>query len=252
MDDVYYQKVKELNIAHYSGEVPYYVNAALRPSEESLLKRLVPGSRILDLGCGAGRFSLGAAQNGFRVTGVDITPNSIEAAKQKAVKLGLSNAVFQVGDMTELNFADGTFDYVICPRFSINAVATFKRRTHAVREMIRIAQREIFIESFNKFYLGRGLLFFLRGVLRDFLRHTSFASEHAGLRLLPGDILYEATKVSGAPLGYAHIPTPFELARLVPYGVKFKFYSDPQMQQRLRHDSLKFLRYSLWLHIKKS
>lgn len=252
----YYDKIKKLNIEHYAGEVSYYTQAPVRKVEQIILSKLKPVSSILDLGCGSGRFSIGAAQMGFNVTGVDITPEAINAAKQKAEKLGVKNINFLVGDMTNLPFQNKSFDYVFCPRFSINAVATFSQRKKAVEEMLRVVKDDgtVFIESFNKLYLGRGIVFFSKNIMRDVGGY--FAILYAWLKnkkyygLLPGDIVYESNKVKTASKGYAHLSTVFELTRLTPKDIDLKFYSIPQIQGK-RFDLFKFFRYSIWLFLKK-
>jgi ubiquinone/menaquinone biosynthesis C-methylase UbiE len=129
----YYARIKELNISHYAGEVSYYTQAPLREVEKKLLASIPKGSRILDVGCGSGRFSIGAAQSGHTVTGIDITPAAITAASEKAKNLKLGDVSFLVGDMTEMSFQNNEFDYAFCPRFSINAVATFQKRKKSHR-----------------------------------------------------------------------------------------------------------------------
>lgn len=61
-DADYYEKIKNLNIAHYSGEVSYYTSAPIRNVEKKLLDNLPADSSLLDLGCGSGRFSIEAAK----------------------------------------------------------------------------------------------------------------------------------------------------------------------------------------------
>lgn len=256
-DDKYYQIIKKLNIAHYSGEVPYYSNAPLRDVEKALLRTLKPGSKILDVGCGSGRFSVGIAKEEFDVTGIDITPKAILAARNRAKKTGLNNIKFVVGDMTNMPFKSNLFDYAICPRFSINAVATAAKRKMAVKEMLRIVKENgtVYIESFNSLYLGKGLIFFARNQIRYLIRHAKiFFSVIQNKKydgLLPGDITYEANKVKGATEGYAHLPSFFELRNLIPNGKKYAFYSIPQMLGSSKIDIYKHFRYSIWLEIKK-
>jgi ubiquinone/menaquinone biosynthesis C-methylase UbiE len=249
----YYQKIKKLNIEHYAAEVPYYTKAPLRKVEITLLKTLPKGSKILDLGCGAGRFSIGAARMGFNVTAVDITPASIRNAKQRAIKNKLKNVNFLVGDMTNLDFRDSVFDYVFCPRFSINAVATYEKREQAIKEMFRVVKPDgkVFIESFNKLYLGRGPILVIQNIVTDLKRciqilimNTSYEGE------LPGDIIYDANKVIGAPKGYAHLPTIYELKSLTS-SFDRRSYSIKNIVDQVKFDLLKYFRYSIWIIIKK-
>lgn len=60
-------------------------------------------SRILDVGCGAGRHSLGLAALGHDVTGIDWSDCLVESAAQSARENGV-RAVFQRGDMRSMRF----------------------------------------------------------------------------------------------------------------------------------------------------
>ena len=48
------------------------------------------GGPLLDLACGTGRMAIRMAMQGYQVTGVDIMPEMIEWARQKAAKLAVS------------------------------------------------------------------------------------------------------------------------------------------------------------------
>ena len=258
MSGDYYRKIKDLNISHYSGEISYYTQAPLRNVEKKLLASIPKQSKILDVGCGSGRFTIGAAQMGHNVTGIDITPAAIAAATEKAEKLSLSNVNFLVEDMTEIPFEDNKFDYVFCPRFSINAVATFEKRRKAVSEMIRVVKPggTVYLESFNKLYLGRGPILPLKNLFSDLLRQLLIfwcrVTDREYNGLLPGDIVYKSNKVAGAPEGYAHLPTIFELNNILPKNVDHRFYSIPQiLKGRKSFDLIKYLRYSIWIFLRK-
>lgn len=253
----YYVRIKELNISHYTGEISYYMQAQLRQVEKKILASIHKKSRILDVGCGSGRFSIEIAQAGQNVTGFDITSGAITAASNKAKNLKLDNVHFLVGDMTYMPFSDNEFDYVFCPRFSINAVATFQKRQKAISEMVRVTKPGgiIYIESFNKLYMGRGPFLALKNILTDIQRKISilfcYLTKKKYSGLLPGDIVYESNKVAGASVGYAHLPTIFELSMLLPDKTPHKFYSIPQIVENIKFDLFKYFRYSIWIFLFK-
>jgi SAM-dependent methyltransferase len=81
-----------------------------------LLVRLVESGRIppcdaVDLGCGAGNYAVWLALNGFRVTGIDISPRAIELAGRLAEDRGAS-CRFVAADLTgESVELEETFDF---------------------------------------------------------------------------------------------------------------------------------------------
>ena len=81
---------------------------------ESFYRRLdmAPGTRVLDVGCGAGQLALIAARNGAKVTGCDIATNWLEKARARAATEGLSIS-FEEGDAESLPYRDGQFDVVV-------------------------------------------------------------------------------------------------------------------------------------------
>lgn len=73
------------------------------------------GMRVLDMGCGSGRFTMGLSQFGpEKVTGVDLGEESIEHARETAQAAGINNVEFVVGDFLDLPFESQTFDFVFC------------------------------------------------------------------------------------------------------------------------------------------
>ena len=83
------------------------------PSQElatALASGLVPaGGVVLDIGCGAGRDAIFAAQCGFQAFGVDLSSQAIAIAQEQAQKAGVS-VVWQVGSATQLPIHDTTID----------------------------------------------------------------------------------------------------------------------------------------------
>jgi SAM-dependent methyltransferase len=71
---------------------------------------LTEASRVIDLGCGPGLYANRLARRGARVTGVDISPRSIEYAREQAVKDGL-DIDYRLGDYLEMEIEPG---YDLC------------------------------------------------------------------------------------------------------------------------------------------
>ncbi|MBV8436175.1 MAG: class I SAM-dependent methyltransferase [Silvibacterium sp.] len=73
---------------------------------------LQPGMRILDVACGTGNQSIPAARTGARVTGLDIAPNLLEQARERARAEDLK-VDFVEGDAEDLPYEAGEFDVVL-------------------------------------------------------------------------------------------------------------------------------------------
>jgi glycine/sarcosine N-methyltransferase len=50
----------------------------------------VPGAHVLDAGCGTGRYSVALAELGFKVTGIDASPEQVAEARKRQDKSGTS------------------------------------------------------------------------------------------------------------------------------------------------------------------
>jgi ubiquinone/menaquinone biosynthesis C-methylase UbiE len=83
---------------------------------EELTRRLPQGGQLLDLGCGSGVPSTKVLADRFEVVGVDFSTAQIEKARAN-----VPSATLIVGDMTEIEFADDTFDAVTA-LYSLNHV----------------------------------------------------------------------------------------------------------------------------------
>lgn len=81
----------------------------LGPAYDLVLERLRvgPGTRLLDVGCGAGRFCRLAADRGARVHGIDATPALLAFARER-----VPGADLRQGDLQFLPFPDAAFDIV--------------------------------------------------------------------------------------------------------------------------------------------
>jgi len=93
------------------------------------------GEQVLDVATGTGNLALPAARCGAAVTGIDIAPNLIEQARVNAQQEGLE-IKFEVGDVEELPYADGSFDTVVTMFGAMFAA----RPDRAAAELIRVTR----------------------------------------------------------------------------------------------------------------
>lgn len=74
---------------------------------------VAPGSTVLDVGCGVGRWSLLLAARGALVSGMDLSPTMIAEARRRANAEGLaSGCTFTVQDLAHLD-AGKKFDLIV-------------------------------------------------------------------------------------------------------------------------------------------
>jgi ArsR family transcriptional regulator len=78
---------------------------------EALL-RLMPPMVIADLGTGEGAFALLLAQRAKKVIAVDTSAKMIEVGRDQALRHGVENVDFRLGDMEEIPIADAEVDLV--------------------------------------------------------------------------------------------------------------------------------------------
>ncbi|MBI5095174.1 MAG: class I SAM-dependent methyltransferase [Candidatus Hydrogenedentes bacterium] len=98
-----------------------------------------PGMRVLDIGCGPGRFAIDLVQAGAKVTLADISPGQLALARKKLAGAGLLNNVFALveTDVCELLFPDAAFDLVVCYGGAVSYA--FDRHRDALAELVRVA-----------------------------------------------------------------------------------------------------------------
>lgn len=98
---------------------------------------LPPHARVLDVGCGGGHISrlLVDWKAGLQVTGLDLSPEQIERAREAARDYG-DRLSYVVGTATDLPFEDDSFDALI----SIGSIKHWPDRALGLRECVRVVR----------------------------------------------------------------------------------------------------------------
>ncbi len=98
-----------------------YLNADLNRFYDRVFDRIIrtlapkPGQTLLDAGCGYAFHAVRLARSGLQVTGVDFSEVALRQSAATIERAGLSERIrVKSGDLLDLPFLDGTFDYVHC------------------------------------------------------------------------------------------------------------------------------------------
>ncbi|MDO9406740.1 MAG: methyltransferase domain-containing protein [Polaromonas sp.] len=74
---------------------------------------IAAGESVLDVGTGTGVVAITAARSGAQVTGLDLTPELLEEARDNARTARQERIVWTEGDAEQLPYADASFDVVL-------------------------------------------------------------------------------------------------------------------------------------------
>lgn len=121
-----------------------------------LIEKHLPQAKklnILDVGTGAGFFAILLANNGHKVTGIDMSPKMIHEAKKNMFEFGC-RADFKQMNAQELNFDDESFDLVI----SRNLTWTLPDVMRAYREWHRVLKIGGILMNFDSDYGDKNFL----------------------------------------------------------------------------------------------
>jgi ubiquinone/menaquinone biosynthesis C-methylase UbiE len=159
--EVYYELWKDFD------KKEYYQNTLAILSERFAKNGILDTNynHVLDDGCGSGRYSLALKEmkGVIKVTGVDISHNSIEFAnKMKASKASVE---FKQGSVLELPFKDETFDFVFSNGVLHHTTDTIK----GLKEIYRVLQKGG--KCWLYLYGGKGSFFWdIVSLCRDLLK----------------------------------------------------------------------------------
>lgn len=147
MTDVELDDLLPLEVRRASGF--YWTSVAVARRAAMLLEKLAV-RRVLDVGAGPGKFCVaaGACAPGIEFVGVEHRPQLVDAARSLAAKVGTTNVTFEVGDATQVPWAEFDALYVF-NSFAENDFAPenqFDRtvelsRARQITELKRVARR---------------------------------------------------------------------------------------------------------------
>lgn len=102
-----------------------------------------PNARILDIATGTGAMLLAAAERagrGATLIGIDLSVPMLQRARDATKAAGLDNVELRVMDAQDLQFADESFDCVLCG-FALGSIPDPARALSEMRRTLRPAGR---------------------------------------------------------------------------------------------------------------
>jgi SAM-dependent methyltransferase len=96
-------KMEEIYSNTSLDKIPWNIRQPPKQLVELIESEKIVPCRAVDLGCGAGNYSIWLATKGFQVTGIDFSKKAVELACKKAEQENV-NCSFKVGDLTDKDF----------------------------------------------------------------------------------------------------------------------------------------------------
>jgi ubiquinone/menaquinone biosynthesis C-methylase UbiE len=121
-----YDDIQDVWYQHLSNTVEKILRKELRA--------ILPGSKVLDVGCGTGVQTILYQNMGASVIGIDLNRNMIELANYKSEQAGYDAACFN-GLIESIPFKDESFDVVSCCGDVINYAKDYN---NAIDECFRV------------------------------------------------------------------------------------------------------------------
>lgn len=108
---------------------------ALRAIQQVGRLPLIFGSRVLEVGCGAGLVAVRLAERGFVVEATDSTPAMVEATARNAERAGVTSRLrTALADAHHLEYPSGSFDLVV----ALGVLPWLHNPVQALGEMARV------------------------------------------------------------------------------------------------------------------
>jgi ubiquinone/menaquinone biosynthesis C-methylase UbiE len=184
-------------------------------SEELLIKKYFKKkSAVLDIGCGTGRTTISLFKMGYKVTGLDITPQMIANAKKTAQRKKLK-IKYVLGDATDLPYNDSTFDAALFSNNGWTQIPGKANRAQALKNVFRVLKPRGYFIFTTHIRKMQGFTFFWikQWVKQYILKPLGFGIEEIDF----GDRFFdrETTGTQFSSRQYIHIPSMGEVKKAV-------------------------------------
>lgn len=140
---------RESSVERYTSRLE---TQELFPPERKTIQRYFtnPGAAVLDVGCATGRVSHRLDEDGFDVTGTDISEPLVERARSLFPDID-----FRVDDIADSSLPSAEFDYVVFPWYGLDYISPESRRIQALHEIHRVLKPGGFflLSTYNTWYL---------------------------------------------------------------------------------------------------
>lgn len=165
------------------GHLPHQLRTTFR--------RWIPaGARTLEAGCGLGHFTVAADALGYRAEGLDWSGPTVVSLRERFPRIP-----WHVGDVRNLQFADGSFDAIyspgVCEHFREGPVQVLKE-THRVLRPGGIAV--VSTPCFNEWLQRRAALFDAGGPVNESTFHE-YAFTPEGMTSLLEQLGFEVVQI---------------------------------------------------------
>jgi 2-heptyl-1-hydroxyquinolin-4(1H)-one methyltransferase len=97
----------------FQGVRPPWSIGEPQPEIQALIDKGKVHGDVLDAGCGEAATALHLAAQGFTTVGLDQSETAIKLAREEAAKRNLTNATFDVADISDFSGYDGRFGTII-------------------------------------------------------------------------------------------------------------------------------------------
>ncbi|GEM_PF-5993179 len=121
-----------------------FLNYFQKKAFQRMIKKIgdLDGKNVLDVGCGTGRWSKMFRNSGAKVTGIDLSETRLENNKEK-----IAGVDFKCMSVTDLDFANETFDVV--NSVTVLQHIPYKLKEQAIKEIVRVTKKNGYVALFE-------------------------------------------------------------------------------------------------------